>query len=151
MRLRAWLASGAVVAAGLLAAQPATAAASVPFHADSGDQCLRGVAEGTLEWVDGPIVRPVVRVDGALTDEASVSPCAHDGLYSTVTFSGYSGKSLVDSEVAKADNEKVALSFTLSNPDAFIPVDRVVVQVCRYSTTPVGTSYCGKAVEYTAS
>ncbi|WP_433438135.1 hypothetical protein [Nonomuraea sp. CA-141351] len=151
MRLRAWLVSGAMAAAGLLTAQPAMAAqAVVGFYADSGDQCLRGVTEGTLEWVEGPVVRPTVKVDGYLADEASISPCSTDGMYSTATFSAYKGSSLVDSETAKADNGKVALSFALSDPAGVTTIDRVVVQVCRFSSTPVGTSYCGKAAEYKA-
>ncbi|MEV4107492.1 hypothetical protein [Nonomuraea sp. NPDC049695] len=151
MRVRAWLVSGAVAAAGLLTTQPAMAAqAVVPFHADSGDPCVRGVTEGTLEWVDGPVVRPTVKVDGYLADEASISPCSLDRMYSTATFSAYKGSTLVDSQTAKADNEKVPISFALSDPVAFTSVDRVVVQVCRFSSTPTGISYCGKAAEYKA-
>ncbi|GAA3240904.1 hypothetical protein [Nonomuraea helvata] len=151
MRLRIGLAAGAAVAAVLLAALPATAAQSVVnFHADSGDQCVRGVTEGTLEWVDGPVVRPTVKVDGYLADEASISPCSLDRMYSTATFSAYKGSTLVDSQTAKADNEKVPISFALADPVAFTSVDRVVVQVCRFSSTPIGISYCGKAAEYKA-
>ncbi|MET7329438.1 hypothetical protein [Nonomuraea sp. NPDC005650] len=151
MRLRARLVSGAVLAAGLLAAQPATAAhAAVAFHADSGDQCLRGVTEGTLDWVDGPVVRPTVKVDGSLTDDAPFSACAPDGMYSQATFSAYKGGTLVDSEAVKADDGKVAIAFALSDPAGVTAIDRVVVQVCRYSSTPVGISYCGQAAEYKA-
>ncbi|MGV9376937.1 hypothetical protein ACWDRB_14040 [Nonomuraea sp. NPDC003707] len=147
MRLRAWLASGAVLAAGLLTAQPAIAAqAAVPFHADSGDQCLRGVTEGTLEWAEAPLVK----VDGFLADDAPISSCAPDGMYSQATFSAYKGTTLVDSEAVKADDAKVAIAFALSDPAGVTAIDRVVVQVCRFSSTPVGISYCGKAAEYKA-
>ncbi|MFI6734080.1 hypothetical protein ACIBI9_14210 [Nonomuraea sp. NPDC050451] len=151
MRLRAWLASGAVLAAGLLTAQPALAAqAAVTFHADSGDQCLRGVTEGTLEWVEGPVVRPTVRVDGSLADDAPVSSCAPDGMYSQATFSAYKGATLVDSQAVKADDGKVAIALALSDPAGVTAIDRVVVQVCRFSSTPIGISYCGRAAEYKA-
>ncbi|MEQ4723853.1 hypothetical protein [Nonomuraea sp. B19D2] len=151
MRLRSWLVSGAVAAAALLTTQPAMAAQSVvTFYADSGDQCVRGVTEGTLEWVEGPVVRPTVKVDGSLADDAANSSCAPDGMYSTATFSAYKGSSLVDSETAKADDGKVALSFALSDPTGVTAIDRVVVQVCRFSSTPVGISYCGRVAEYKA-
>ncbi|MEV4353645.1 hypothetical protein ACWEPL_38470 [Nonomuraea sp. NPDC004186] len=147
MRLRARLASGAVLAAGLLTAQPAIAAqAAVAFHADSGDQCLRGVTEGTLEWAEAP----VVKVDGFLADDAPISSCAPDGMYSQATFSAYKGTTLVDSEAVKADDAKVAIALALSDPAGVTAIDRVVVQVCRFSSTPVGISYCGKAAEYKA-
>ncbi|MBE1590490.1 hypothetical protein ACFPOI_05600 [Nonomuraea angiospora] len=147
MRLRARLASGAVLAAGLLTAQPALAAqAALPFHADSGDQCLRGVTEGTLEWAE----EPVVRVNGFLADDAPISSCAPDKMYSQATFSAYKGTTLVDSEVAKADDSQFTIALALSDPAGVASIDRVVVQVCRFSSSPVGIGYCGRAAEYKA-
>ncbi|MGN9841026.1 hypothetical protein ACTMTI_23165 [Nonomuraea sp. H19] len=149
MRLRAWSAVAVVIAAGLFTAAPPVAAqAAVKFYADSGDSCRRGVTEGTLEWVDGPVVRPTVKVAGYLADEPINSPCAQDAMLSTATFSAYNGTTLVDREAYKADNERVALSFALSDATGVTAIDRVVVQVCRYSTSPIGISYCGKATEY---
>ncbi|NJP94690.1 hypothetical protein HCN51_35520 [Nonomuraea sp. FMUSA5-5] len=136
----------AVLAAGLLAASPASAAESVPFAADSGDTCRRGVAEGTLERYDGPVLHPAVNVEGILSDEALPTICFPDDMHSTVTFSGYRGADLLDSETYKADDEQVKFAFELSN--GLLSIDRVVVQVCRFSNSPVGISYCGKAQEY---
>ncbi|MGP3960606.1 hypothetical protein ACTWPT_31815 [Nonomuraea sp. 3N208] len=147
MRLRSWLALTAAAAA-LLAAQPAAAQAVVKFYADSGDSCRRGVTEGTLDWVEGPVVRPTVRVSGYLADEGVNSPCAQDGMFSKATFSAYNGDTLVDSETYKADNQRIVLSFALSDPSGVTAINRVVVQVCRFSVTPIGISYCGRAAEY---
>ncbi|MGW3341927.1 hypothetical protein ACWDA3_01415 [Nonomuraea rubra] len=146
MRLLAGLTMTAVLAAGLLAAPPAMAAEAVKFAADSGDTCRRGVAEGTLERYDGPVIHPVVTVEGLLSDEALPTICFPDDLHSTVTFRGYRGTDLVDSETHKADNEQVKYAFQLSN--GLLSIDRVVVQVCRYSNSPIGISYCGTAQEY---
>lgn len=149
MRLPAFLALGALVAAGLPAVQPvASAQAAVQFHADSGDSCFRGITEGTLDWPAGPGIRPTVKVDGYLSDDATLSPCARDGMYSSAVFNAYNGATLVDSETYKADDAQVPLSFTLSDPAGVAVIDRVVVQVCRFSSSPIGVSYCGKAAEY---
>ncbi|MFC4006215.1 hypothetical protein ACFOY2_03205 [Nonomuraea purpurea] len=148
MRSRAWAVLPAVVAACLLAAQPATAQAPVKFHADSGDQCQRGVTEGTLEWVEGPVVRPAVRVAGDLTDGGVNSPCAIDDMYSRASFSAYNGTTLVDTETVKADDGTVPVALSLSDATGVAAIDRVVVQVCRFSNTPIGLSYCGPVSEY---
>ncbi|MEV0388857.1 hypothetical protein [Nonomuraea sp. NPDC050643] len=149
MRLLAGLTMSAILTAGLLAAPPAMAAqAAVNFSADSGDRCRRGVTEGTLERYDGPVVRPLVNVEGILSDEALPTVCFPDDMHSTVTFSGFRGADLVDSEAYKADNEQVKFAFGLSDPTGVRAIDRVVVQVCRFSNSPVGISYCGTAQEY---
>ncbi|TMR11505.1 hypothetical protein ETD86_35550 [Nonomuraea turkmeniaca] len=149
MRLRTWPAVAAAAAA-LLAAQPAVAQAMVKFYADSGDSCRRGVTEGTLDWVEGPVIRPTVRVSGYLADEGVNSPCAQDGMLSRATFSAYNGTTLVDSEAYKADDQRIVLSFALSDPSGVTAINRVVVQVCRFSVTPIGISYCGRAAQYKA-
>jgi len=149
MRLPVHLALGALVAAALLTVQPvASAQAAVRFHADSGDSCFRGITEGTLDWTAGPVIRPTVKVDGYLSDDAALSPCSRDGMYSSAVFSAYNGTTLVDSETYKADDAQVPLSFSLSDPAGIAAIDRVVVQVCRFSSSPIGVSYCGKAAEY---
>ncbi|MFI7700470.1 hypothetical protein [Nonomuraea sp. NPDC049480] len=150
MRLRAWPALVIMIAAGLFTAQPAAAAqAAVEFYADSGDSCRRGVTEGTLDWVEGPVVRPTVKVEGYLADEALPSTCQRrDGMYSTATFTAYNGTKIVEFETYKADDELVKFSFALSDPTGVTAIDRVVVGVCRFSTSPIGISYCGPPVEY---
>jgi hypothetical protein len=148
VRLLAGLSISAVLAAGLLAAPPALAAEAVPFAADSGDACLRGSTEGTIQRYDGPVIRPRIDIEGALLDEAKPSVCNPDDMHSTATFSGYYGSELVDTETYKADDETVKFAFSLSDSAGVRTIDRVVVQVCRFSNTPFGTSYCGKAQEY---
>ncbi|MFE0153980.1 hypothetical protein ACFWY5_43050 [Nonomuraea sp. NPDC059007] len=154
MRLRVPLLLAAVAATGLLTAQPATAnataAATVPYAADSGDSCKRGSTEGSLEWVTGPVIRPTVKVAGTLSDEREFSICAPDGMYSRASFSAYHGSDKVASGQVKADNATVPVALTLSDASGVRSIDRVVVQVCRYSNSPVGISYCGPAQEYKA-
>lgn len=69
-------------------------------------------------------------------------------MYSTATFTAYNGTKIVEFETYKADNEQVKLSFALSDPTGVTAIDRVVVGVCRFSTSPIGISYCGPPVEY---
>ncbi|WP_156325791.1 hypothetical protein [Nonomuraea sp. SBT364] len=148
MRARAW----AVLAAALLVVQPATAhadaRAAVKFYADSGDSCPHGVTEGVLDWVEGPVVKPVVRVDGSLSDSGPLSVCRADDMYSRASFTAYNGTGVVHSESVKADDQKIAFSFALADPAGVTAIDRVVVRVCRYSDTPIGISYCGPAATY---
>ncbi|MEV0161536.1 hypothetical protein [Nonomuraea fuscirosea] len=148
MRLLAGLTMSTVLAAGLLAAPPALAAQAVPFSADSGDSCRRGFTEGTIERYDGPVIRPRVDVEGLLSDEATPTICRPDDMHSLTTFSAYRGSELVDSATQKADDEQVKFTFSLSDQGSVRTIDRVVVQVCRRSNSPIGIGYCGKAQEY---
>ncbi|MEV4898918.1 hypothetical protein AB0K48_57305 [Nonomuraea sp. NPDC055795] len=152
MRLRVPLLLAAVAATGLLTAAPATAApaATVPYAADSGDSCKRGFTEGTLEWVTGPVIRPTVKVAGTLSDERELSICAPDDMYSRASFSAYHGADKVAGGQVKADNATVPVALTLADASGVRSIDRIVVQVCRYSNSPVGISYCGPAQEYKA-
>ncbi|MBB5081656.1 hypothetical protein [Nonomuraea endophytica] len=152
MRLRVPLLLAAVAATGLLTAQPATAttAATVPYAADSGDSCKRGSTEGSLEWVTGPVIKPTVKVTGTLSDEREFSTCAPDALYSRASFSAYHGSDKVAGGQVKADDATVPVALTLADASGVRTIDRVVVQVCRYSNSPVGISYCGPAKEYKA-
>ncbi|MEO3797453.1 hypothetical protein ABGB14_45245 [Nonomuraea sp. B10E15] len=148
MRSRLWAGLAVTAIAVLLTAQPAAAQATVEFSADSGDQCRYGVTEGTLEWVEGPVIRPTVRVKGTVSDSAGSSICAPDEMHSRATYTAYNGATVVDSGEAKADDETAEVSIGLSDPTGVTSIDRVVVQVCRYSNSPFGTSYCGRAAEY---
>ncbi len=151
MRLLAGLTMSTVLAAGLLAAPPALAAAAaqaVPFSADSGDSCRRGFTEGQIERYDGPVIRPRVDVEGLLSDEATPTICTPDDLHSLATFSAYRGSELIDSVTQKADDAQVKFAFSLSDRGSVRTIDRVVVQVCRRSNSPIGIGYCGKAQEY---
>ena len=155
MRLRAWPALVVAITAGLLGAQPAAAAqaaavqaAAVKFSADSGDRCLRGVTEGTLNWDEGPVIRPTVVVKGEVSDDAGISICAPDQMYSQASFVAYNGATVVDRDAVKVDNGTAPVALVLSDAMGVSAIDRVVVQVCRFSNSPVGISYCGKAAEY---
>jgi len=118
----------------------------VPFKADSGDSCRRGVTVGTLTW-PGIVIRPTVVVDGYLADDY-LTPCQSlDVYYSVATFTAYSGKTVVDTESRKADNERVTFRFELADSDGVDFIDRVVVQVCRH-TNLSPPDYCGTAQEY---
>jgi hypothetical protein len=150
VRLLTGLTMSAVLATGLLAAPPAMAAArqAVSFAADSGDSCRRGFTEGSLERYAGPVIRPTVLVEGLVSDEGVPTVCFPDNKHSTATFDGYDDTGLVATETVKADNEQVKLAFKLSDSTGVRTITRVVVQVCRHTNAPIGTSYCGKAQEY---
>ncbi|TDE23992.1 hypothetical protein E1295_45585 [Nonomuraea mesophila] len=148
MRSRSWAALAAALAALLLTAQPASARATVEFAADSGDRCRHGVTEGTLEWVEGPVIRPAVQVEGTLSDSDPLSICAPDDMHSVVTFTAYHGDTVVASGTQKADDATVKVSLGLSDATGVTSIERVVVQVCRYTNSPIGTGYCGEAAEY---
>ena len=137
-----------MLAAGLLAAPPALAAEAVPFAADSGDSCLRGSTEGTIQRYEGPEIRPRIDIEGVLRDEAGPTVCLPDDLHSRATFSGYQGDELIDTETFEANDGEVELSFSLSDSTSVRSIDRVVVRVCRHSNTPFGISYCGTVQEY---
>ncbi|MFI6291060.1 hypothetical protein ACIBEJ_05705 [Nonomuraea sp. NPDC050790] len=142
-----------LAAAALLTTQPALAAApaaTVPFAADSGDPCERGSTAGTLEWVTGPVIRPTVKVSGTLSDDPDFSACAPDAMHSRAAFTAYHGTDRVAGGQVKADDATVPVELALSDATGVRTIDRVVVQVCRFSNSPVGISYCGSPKEYKA-
>ncbi|MQY13748.1 hypothetical protein SRB5_39000 [Streptomyces sp. RB5] len=155
-RTRVLAALAAVPTVLALATSAQAAAYTQPFAADSGDACLYGTTEGTLDWnyaSDSAIVVDTVDVKGRLSDKptlvADPTNCRSDGFNSTATFTAYSGTRAVDSNSATADNGTVAFSFTLGKAWSAGPVDRVVVQVCRHPIFTLPPSYCGKEVTYT--
>jgi hypothetical protein len=121
-----------------------------PFAADSGDTCRHGFTIGTLIWDPGIAAtrgQPTVSAEGYLADDIT---CLPDIYSSAVTFTAYSGVAVVDTEVRKADNDRVVFSFTFVDRSASVlprVIDRVVVQVCRH-TNLSPPDYCGKAQEY---
>jgi hypothetical protein len=121
-----------------------------PFAADSGDAC--GQTSGKLGWHTGPIIgnKSVVDVNGTLVDRPTLAEpglSCRDDRISYATFTAYNGKSVVDSDAAKADNERATFALQLS-AGLGTPIDRVVVQVCRATVAGTGVEYCGKPVEY---
>ncbi|GAA4445886.1 hypothetical protein [Phytohabitans houttuyneae] len=148
----------AAAATALIAvAAPATAAgptAAQKFYADSGDRCTYGHTEGLLTWqVLTPSIYPTVAVEGTLTDEpARNSPvaCTTDQMYSVASYVAYAGRTIVDFAQSRADNGVTAVRDVLGERNAGpAPIDRVVVQVCRFPSAPVGISYCGSPQTYT--
>lgn len=157
--LVATLAGGAL--AGPAAASPAAAdrvatapAAAQDFKADSGDRCRYGHTTGSLAWrAPRPSVHSVVDVKGIVVDRPTPTDpgvgCADDGAFTAAGFVAYAGRMVVDSAVVRVDNSSAEIVLTLGvNGTATPIIDRVVVQVCRYSTTPIGISYCGSPQTY---
>lgn len=124
------------------------------FKADSGDRCGYGYTTGALAWrTDRPTVHAVVDVKGVVADRPLPADpgavCPDDRAYSTAAFVAYAGRTVVDSKLVRADNDSVDFRLTLGLDSTIAPViDRVVVQVCRYSTSPIGISYCGSPRTY---
>jgi hypothetical protein len=152
---RLWLVFAATI--GMLAI-PATAQADVAaaqaFAADSGDPCRYGVTEGTLTWrlLSPPTRAIAVDVRGRLADRPLPADpgniCADDRRISVATFVVYAGNLVVDRQAQRADNGVVSFQFVLGANSTISRIDRLVVQVCRHSSSTVPPSYCGRAVEY---
>jgi hypothetical protein len=155
---RAATAVAAAATALVALAAPASAGptASQKFYADSGDRCTYGHTEGLLTWqVSRPSIYPTVAVEGRLTDEpSSNSPttCPDDRMYTVASYVAYAGRTIVDVTQARADNGATPVRDVLGEQNAGpAPIDRVVVQVCRFQITPIGISYCGSPQTYTPS
>jgi hypothetical protein len=134
-------------------AAPATAGPTgiQKFYADSGDRCTYGHTEGNLDWRVLNTIYPAVLVDGTVTDEPSRNApgvCADDRMYTVASYVAYAGRTVVDSSQARADNGTTAVRDVLGSASAPAVFDRVVVQVCRFSTAPIGISYCGSPQTY---
>jgi hypothetical protein len=146
----------AILTAAVAFAGPAAAGSpSIPqkFYADSGDRCHYGATEGTLTWhTIGPTVFTRVYLQGTLMDRpASTEPgvCADDRMYSSASYIAYADRSIVDTARLKVDNGAVPVRDVLGDQATGSSViDRVVVQVCRFPTAPIGISYCGSPQTY---
>jgi hypothetical protein len=137
------------------AAAPATAAgpaSAEKFYADSGDRCTYGHTEGILTWrVASPSIYPAVLVEGTVTDEPSrnvPTVCTDDRMYTVASYVAYAGRTIVDFSQARADNGTTAVRDVLGGQNAPAVIDRVVVEVCRFATSPIGISYCGSPQTY---
>jgi hypothetical protein len=153
---RAAIAIAAAATALVAVAAPATAAGPATaqkFYADSGDRCTYGQTEGVLTWrVLSPSIYPTVLVEGAVADQPSRnSPglCPDDGMYTVASYVAYAGRTIVDSSQARADNGTIPVNDVLGDRAAPAVIDRVVVGVCRFPSTPIGISYCGSPQTYT--
>lgn len=128
-----------------------------PFAADSGDDCPRGRARGVLGWHLPPLGGGPTAVDvtGTLVDQpasgdVSTPECADDGRFSAVTFTAYAGATVVDTGSGHVDNGTVRIAFRLAARARAVPIDRVVVQVCRVNLDPAPFEYCGPRQQYRA-
>ena len=157
MRLTHVMAATAAVLATVLAtpsAGHAEAQITVPFSANSGDDCRYGVTEGTLTWRFGTSPLPVraVAVKGRLADRPLPadpgSVCRDDGLFSVATFTAFLGDRQVDRDARRADNGVTSFEFLLGGSSTVSHIDRIVVQVCRHRPASTVPSYCGRPAEY---
>jgi hypothetical protein len=128
---------------------------TVPFYADSSDNCRYGVTQGKLYWnktTTGRVDR--VTVSGSLTDRptpADPGPaCVDDHFVSTATFTAYAGSAVVGRQARRADNERVLFQFTISAPTTVSGLSRLTIQVCRSPSITLPPSYCGSLVIYPA-
>jgi hypothetical protein len=152
------LVGGVVFVAAMLAAGAAQAAFAgaapsgvlQPFAAHSGDSCRMGVAKGTIVWHLPPGGRVV---DGRATvvDQPSLGvperECGEDGRYTALLLTARSGGEAVDRAMLTADNGEREAAFTLT---AKVPVEELVVQVCRPSRVPGPPVLCGAAQTFSA-
>jgi hypothetical protein len=148
---------GLVAPASAYAGEAPDTIVNQPFAADSGDACPRGQTKGLLGWHlrplgGGPIAVDVtgILLDRPLSGDVSIPECADDGRFSTVTFTAFAGATVVDTESARVDNGTVRLGFRLAAEVRAIPIDQVVVQVCRVNLDPAPFEYCGPKQQYRA-
>lgn len=148
----------ASVAAALVSATLLTLGAATPaigdvvpqrFHADSGNDCplgvSRGETNGTIGWGDrGEVhIRGTV-VDRPLPNDPSRS-CGEDGRFSVATLTGFAAGRQVVRTAERADNGGTEFSRIVR---ASVPIDTVVIQVCRHSSgNPGPFDYCGLRVQ----
>jgi hypothetical protein len=141
------------------AAPPAQAARDTivtqPFSADSGDACRYGLSRGTLGWHLPPLggAPAIVDIDGSVVDRpltTGPSICPDDRRFTSVTFTAWSGRTVLATAVVRADNSVERVDLQLGRETYPTPMDRLVVQVCRHS--PIGTppETCGAAQVYAA-
>ena len=121
-----------------------------PFAAHSGDACRMGVAKGTIVWHLPPGGRSV---DGRanVVDRPTLGvperECEEDGRYTALLVTARAGGEAVDRAMLTADNGERAAAFTLS---ARVPVEELVVQVCRPSRVPGPPVLCGAVQTFRA-
>jgi len=126
------------------------------FAADSGDFCLYGQVAGLLGWHLPPVGGPPTAVDvsGVLSDKPTAPittpECGDDRRFTVVTLSAYTGGSPIDTEVVRADNGQRRFALTLTNETRRVPIDLVVVYVCRHSVATGQLDYCGAKQVYRA-
>lgn len=155
--LRTALALLAGVLVGVVAA-PTVAVASHPtllqhFRADSGDRCQYGYTEGVLAFrAVHPPEQPAVDISGTVSDRPGVGEpilCPDDRHYTIAYFTGYAGEQGVERQARRVDNGVLAFEFVLGlNSTTTRPIDRVVIQVCRFSFVPNDRFYCGSPQTY---
>lgn len=158
--LRTALALLAGVLVGVVAV-PTVAVAGHPtllqrFRADSGDRCQYGYTEGILAFrAVHPPEQPAVDISGAVIDRPGAGEpilCSDDRHYTIAYFTGYAGEQSVDQQARRVDNGALAFDLVLGlNSTTARPIDRVVIQVCRFSFVPNDRFYCGNAQTYLPS
>lgn len=152
--LAAVLAGASTATAAPVATESGDPTVAQPFAAESGDRCRYGQVEGLLAWrFSRPPVYPQVDVRGALVDHPTPSPigelrCPDDGFYSYVRFTAYAGRTVLDEQAVRVDNDVLRFGLTLGQPTSVTHVDRVTVQVCRVAIRVPVRDYCGPVRDY---
>jgi hypothetical protein len=150
--------AGALLVSAVLSggfARPAVAADAAtdvpqPFTAHSGDVCRMGVAKGTIVWHLPPDGRSV---DGSVTvvdrpDPHNPGPgCTDDGRYTTLVVTALADRIRVDQQTIAVDNGTREARLGLG---AAVPIETIVVQVCRSTRVPGPPTYCGVAQSFPA-
>lgn len=158
--LRAASVLAAVLVAASLSASSASASPTIlqRFSVPSGDSCAYGYTNGHLEW-RSTVPASAVRLAGVVGDRPIPndpgSVCRDDNRYTVATYRAYAGERLVDETARRADNGTVAFDVVLGVNSVTVGVDRVLIQVCRYSLYSTDPSpvpdYCGRQYTYTPS
>ncbi|PSL52527.1 hypothetical protein B0I31_113200 [Saccharothrix carnea] len=134
-------------------------AASVAFKAEHTDRCLSSYTAGQLAWrntLPVPPPNPVtaVKVTGEVALR-NITPCAPPAnTVAVAVFTAYNGRTVVDTE-RQGTTSATKFEFTLTVPlvptPVPVPIDRVTVQVCHTTITPIpepGPITCGDISTY---
>jgi hypothetical protein len=121
-----------------------------PFAAHSGDTCRMGGANGTIVWHLPPGGRTVdgrANVVDRPLPSVPVRECGEDGRYTVLLVTARAGGASVERAMVTVDNGEREAEFALS---AGVPIEELVVQVCRPSRVPGPPVLCGAAQTFHA-
>ena len=113
------------------------------FAVHSGDACRMGAAEGTLVWHLPPGGRTVdgsAKVADRPVPDVPAPGCRDDGRLTVLSVVGHAGGESVGRVLLEADNGSREYPFRLTSS---IPIDEVLVQVCRRTPLQGSPAYCG--------
>jgi hypothetical protein len=149
MKLSRIVALLATAFAAALALPSPAQAATYPFYAHSGDQCVYGFTRGSVSTTT-PTPVPGVLVTGSLTDRPTpIDPvlCRDDGLFSVAAFTAFTANGTIARDAVRADNSTLQYRFVLGSNTSTDRIVRINIQVCRYHGTSSAPRYCGATVQ----